>query len=245
MAANLGAEVDLITRVSREYDRAVFEGLTVRELPAAAACRYANRYDERGNRTQQLLHPGEPLDLALAGCPGADACVIAPAYHEFTGRLPSCEAPVRAVLLQSALRATEGERVVSHPDPLGQALLLVSPGVWVFLSEEDAIDSDGLARTLAKRGCHVFVTRAHRGATLFEEFSERAFPAIQAESVADPTGAGDCFAAAFVVRLAETGDVPASIRFALAAGSLAVEDTGIVGIPSRHAIERRLEREAA
>jgi len=223
----------------------VFDGLTVRELPAETACRYANRYDDRGNRTQLLLHRGEPLDLALAECHGEDACVIAPAYHEFTGRLPFCEAPVRAVLLQSALRATEGEHVVFHHDPLGQALPLVSPGAWVFLSVEDAADADGLARALAERGCHVFVTRAYNGATLFEAASERSFAAIPSDSVIDPTGAGDCFAAAFVVRLAESGDVEDAVRFALAAGSCAVETTGMSGIPSRDAIERRLAREAA
>jgi pfkB family carbohydrate kinase len=245
MAANLGAEVDLITRVSREYDRGVFEGLTVRELPAATACRYANRYDENGHRTQLLLHPGAALDLSLAECDGAQACVIAPAFHEFTGPVPSCDAPVRAVLLQGALRATDGDRVVFHPEPLGQALRLALPGAWVFLSVEDAVDADSLARSLARHGCRVFVTRAHIGATLFADESEHTFPAIPARSAADPTGAGDCFAAAFVVLLAETGDVSKAVRFALAAGSLAVESIEIAGIPGRDAIERRLEREAA
>ena len=89
------------------------------------------------------------------------------------------------------------------------------------------------------------MTRAHNGATLFDGPSERTFPAIPAERIADPTGAGDCFAAAFIVRLAESRDVLEATRFALAAGSLAVENSGMTGIPSRRAIERRLEREAA
>ena len=141
MALGLGVKVDLITRVSKEYDYGVFEGLTLREMPAASACRYANRYDERGNRSQLLLHPGEPLDMALTECDGADACVLAPAYHELTGHLPACEAPVRAVMLQSVLRATDGERVVFHSDPLRQALELTPAGAWAFLSQEDAADA--------------------------------------------------------------------------------------------------------
>jgi sugar/nucleoside kinase (ribokinase family) len=50
---------------------------------------------------------------------------------------------------------------------------------------------------------------------------------------------------AFVVRMLETRDLRESCHFALAAGSLAVEGVGIAGIPSRAAVEARLERVVA
>ncbi|MCK9521175.1 MAG: PfkB family carbohydrate kinase, partial [Dehalococcoidia bacterium] len=69
-------------------------------------------------------------------------------------------------------------------------------------------------------------------------------PAFAAEPV-EPTGAGDCFATAFTVRFAETGDIDEASRFALAAGALAVEAHGLAAIPSRAAIEARLRKVAA
>lgn len=224
----------------------MFEGLNVHQLPARVACRYANRYDESGARTQLLLDPGEPLDAAeietVAGA--ADALLLAPAFHELSG-VPASGPRLRAVSLQGALRAVDGERVIAHPDPLAQARTLVGGGTWAFFSVEDAAEPEGLARQLAKAGARVWLTRAHVGATLFDGASERSFSAIPSDVLVDPTGAGDCFAAAFVVRFLETEDLGEATRFALAAGSLAVEHVGIAGIPARAAIERRLEREAA
>ena len=245
MAANLGAKVKLITRVSRGYDRSVFDGIDLHALPTETACRYANRYDAAGASTQLLLAPGEPIDLARAQLPHCDALILAPAYHEFVA--PPGDGPaVRAVFLQGALRTTEGDRVIPHPDPFAQAASLVTGDAYAFFSEEDTGDADELARNLCDRGANVFVTRAQRGATLFSPGNERSdLPAFPTDGVVDPTGAGDCFATAFVVRMVETGDIPEACRFALAAGSLAVEGPGIAGIPGRAAVERRLGEEAA
>ncbi len=244
MAANLGANVKLITRISKEYDRTVFEGIDVDALPAETACRYANRYDESGARTQLLLAPGEPIGPSELDAHGADALVLAPAYHEFDSA-PAKGPELRAVMLQGVLRATDGERVIPHPNPERQAVALVTPGCFAFLSEEDTADASSLAASLAARGANVFVTRAARGASLFRERLRTDFAAVPAAGVVDPTGAGDCFATAFVVRMVETGDIDVSCRFALAAGSLAVEGPGIAGIPGRAAIERRVGAEAA
>ena len=79
---------------------------------------------------------------------------------------------------------------------------------------------------------------------MFAGSEERTFAAAPARAV-DPTGAGDCFAMAFVVRMVETNDLVNSCRFALAAGALATEGVGIAGIPSRKAVEDRLQGVAA
>jgi sugar/nucleoside kinase (ribokinase family) len=55
----------------------------------------------------------------------------------------------------------------------------------------------------------------------------------------DPTGAGDVFAAAFLVALRERRPVPLASRFATAAASLSVEGPGLTAIASRAAVERR------
>lgn len=56
----------------------------------------------------------------------------------------------------------------------------------------------------------------------------------------DPTGAGDVFAAAYLVRFAETRDVLLSVDFASCAASFCVEVQGTGGIPSRAEVEVRM-----
>ncbi|MBI2468198.1 MAG: hypothetical protein HYV62_10340, partial [Candidatus Rokubacteria bacterium] len=60
-------------------------------------------------------------------------------------------------------------------------------------------------------------------------------PAVEVE----PTGAGDVFAAAFLIRYNATGDPWDAAAFAAVAGALTVEGEGIAGVPTR---ERLLER---
>jgi sugar/nucleoside kinase (ribokinase family) len=110
---------------------------------------------------------------------------------------------------------------------------------FVFFSEEDTSEPVELAERIAAQGVGTFLTRGYRGALLFTRNGRREFPAHQANAT-DPTGAGDCFATAFLVRYAETGDIDAAVPFALAAGALAVERPGRAGVPTRAQIERRL-----
>lgn len=247
MAHALGARVLLITSVHPGYNRNALAGLDLLEQPAADNPRYANTYDQAGKRTQLLLHPGEPLDdtIQQASLPAADIFMLAPAYHD-CAQLPSLEAPTIGISLQGALRTVDDAgHVTPTSDPLAATLPLVHPGAFLFFSDEDAREPAPLAEALAGHGATVLLTRGYRGATLYQGNAVTTYPAIPAAHVADPTGAGDCFATAFIVRYAETGEVEQAMRFGLAAGALAVEGHGLEAIPSRNAIINRLARVAA
>ena len=56
----------------------------------------------------------------------------------------------------------------------------------------------------------------------------------------DFTGAGDVFAASFLVAYHELGDPVRAARFAHAAAAFAIEDEGTRGIPTRAAVTARL-----
>jgi sugar/nucleoside kinase (ribokinase family) len=115
---------------------------------------------------------------------------------------------------------------------------------FAFFSEEDTAQPELLARHVATQGTRVFLTRGYRGAALYTPDGERTYGPLPADAT-DPTGAGDCFSTAFLVRLAETGDIEGATRFALAAGAVAVERPGLAGVPSREEIETRLREAAA
>ncbi len=87
----------------------------------------------------------------------------------------------------------------------------------------------------------VAFTRSWRGARLFAGGHWRRLAAFPEEEV-DPTGAGDVFAAGFLVRLWETGDIGEAARFGGAAASLSVAAPGAEGVPARHQINERLAR---
>lgn len=246
-AVALGARTRLATNLPPGFDTAVLADLDVIATAHEPAPRYANTYDDAGNRTQLLLHEGPPLELGPGAVPEAvDLLLVAPAYHEVAA-LPPVRARHTGIALQGFLRDHDADGSVRpHRAPLEQVRIIAMTGAIAFLSEEDTADPCAFAAALAAQGVTVLLTRGYRGAVVFVPGeSPRDLDAIPAEAVVDPTGAGDCFATALMVRLVETGDLNEACRFGLAAGALAVEGAGLAGIPTREAIETRLGKVAA
>jgi sugar/nucleoside kinase (ribokinase family) len=111
----------------------------------------------------------------------------------------------------------------------------------LIFSEEDVAHDEALVQEYASMARLAVVTRGYKGATLFRAGIARDFGAFRAHEV-DPTGAGDVFAAAFLVRLHETGDPGAAATFANCAASLSIEGAGMGAVPDRHQVEERLLR---
>lgn len=114
----------------------------------------------------------------------------------------------------------------------------------LVLSELDVPAPDELVREWGRLVPILVVTRAERGATVYQAGESRHYPARSAHQL-DPTGAGDVFAAAFLVRFAETRDPCAAARFANTVASFSVEGPGVQGIPSRRRVEAYLRRAEA
>ncbi len=110
----------------------------------------------------------------------------------------------------------------------------------LVLSELDVPDPDSLARDWGRFIDTIVVTRAERGATVYHSGEPCDYPARPARQV-DPTGAGDVFAAAFLIRLTETGDPCQAARFANVVASFSIEGPGVTGIPTRQQVEAYLE----
>jgi hypothetical protein len=221
------------------------DGVEVRGIPVSMACRYENSY--RGLERTQLL-PSEGTKLSSGAIAERllpdehfDAACVAPAFQEVSS-MPSVPAAVQAVSLQGVLRAQTCGRVHPVGDPITSALPFAGPDRLLFCSVEDiaGFAETAFASVLVARGAVVVITKGDGGATLYRPDTKAVhFAATTSETVVDPTGAGDAFETAFVIRLAETNDYQAAMVFALAAGSLAVERTGVFGMPSRVDVESR------
>jgi sugar/nucleoside kinase (ribokinase family) len=86
------------------------------------------------------------------------------------------------------------------------------------------------------------VTRGQRGASIHQDGHWQHSPAFQAGRQVDPTGAGDVFAAAFLIHYRQTGDALASADFANCVASFAVEKRHHHAIPTLEQVEERWQR---
>jgi 1D-myo-inositol 3-kinase len=108
------------------------------------------------------------------------------------------------------------------------------------VSKDDVVDSDlielwtGIVPTLV-------VTMGREGAKVHHEGTWHHIAAYPAQEI-DPTGAGDVFAAAFLVEYGKTRDAIASTRFANCAASFVIVGAGTSRLPTRSQIVDRMRR---
>ena len=109
----------------------------------------------------------------------------------------------------------------------------------VVLSMEDLGGDEELLEHYVRRARHLVLTLGENGAMVFSAGRSERVPAYGV-CVADPTGAGDVFAAAYVVRYAETGDTQRAAQFANSAASFVVEGAATDAVPTRDPVEWRM-----
>ena len=137
---------------------------------------------------------------------------------------------VRAIDVDGNVSAREWAR--PERDLLGVHVL--------FLSEHDLPDADQRAAELLAHVPMIALTRGWRGLTLLTRQGTYEVPSLPRAEV-DPTGAGDVFAAAFLVRYQETGNPLEAAAFAACAASCAVEGVGATSLGDRAEVMRRMK----
>jgi sugar/nucleoside kinase (ribokinase family) len=241
-ARRLGWRAAVATAAGPDFDAA-------RELPGveafvargAATSRFVNVYADDGTRRQVLEARARDVEPALV--PEAwrtpEALLLAPVAGELGAHAARAfEAEVVGALAQGFVRAFDAEGRAS-PRAWDDAAADLDGVHVLFLSEHDLPDAGAGARELLRVVPMVALTRGWRGLTLITRRSEHEVPSLPRAEV-DPTGAGDVFAAAFLVRYHECGDPLEAAAFAACAASCAVEGLGAEALGERAEIERRL-----
>jgi sugar/nucleoside kinase (ribokinase family) len=147
----------------------------------------------------------------------------------------------------------------------GQAVRHVAPGPTPILRRADLV---GLSRDDVDRdiplielyralrpGALLAITQGDRGGLVGdgiegESLHLRHYPAVPSHAIVDPTGAGDVFLAALAAARIEPRLVGGRIGqgfdllLAAAAASLVLEGPGLLGVPSRDAVRRRMAEAA-
>lgn len=241
-AMRLGWSAAIATSAGPDFDLSLLPRMPVFAGSSAATTRFRNDYGGDGSRSQTLLARADDVDLSLVpdSWRAPDALLLAPIIGEIPpGAARSFEASAVGAIAQGWLRQVDVDGRVSPKawrDPEADLA-----GVHVlFLSESDGPDADASARELLRFVPMVAVTRGWHGLSLFTRGGEERVSAVPRPEV-DPTGAGDVFAAAFLVHYAESEDPSAAAAFGSCAASFAVEGVGVSALADREGVLRRLE----
>jgi 1D-myo-inositol 3-kinase len=213
-------------------------GIAVHCLPSPVSLTFNNMYDAEGHRVQLIEAIAAPIEPAELPPAWADVplVLLAPLAEELSTDWAS-QFPnnIMALTIQGWLRTWDGEGHVfpsrwRDPEPF-----LRRADIVVF-SIEDVQGNMAYVRELAAQARLLIVTEGRQGCTVYLKGVPHHVPPRPAREV-DPTGAGDVFAAAFMIRLAETGDPLAAGRFANVAASISVEAPGMDSVPYRDQVD--------
>lgn len=241
-ARNLGMPVGMITSFSRPLlQPGLLQGIDIRCQESQKTTTFANLYNEHGERRQIIESVADRITPTLIphewrAVPIVNICPVANEYTPEIVRL--FDNALIGICPQGWMRRWDNKGQVfrkkweNFKDVLPYADL-------VFFSEEDVSDPKKAVETYLPYTKMVVVTQGKLGASIYSHDGVHRSPAFPTIEV-DPTGAGDVFATAFLIRYFETRDVPESARFANCVASFVVEKEGIYGIPGLDDVKRRL-----
>ena len=242
-AHRLGMSVGVVTSAASDLN--VAEQLPFAEVvqaPSLATTCFENVYHE-GHRHQHVRGRADVIarDTVPAAWRSAPIVLLGPVFGEIEPGFGTLfdEASLVGVSAQGWLRSLDDEGRVRHTHWDG-------PPFWnacdvLFVSDEDLAEArDDLATWIATVPI-VAMTESWKGARVHSDRRWRRIDAFP-ETEVDPTGAGDTFAAGFLIRLHETSSVEDAARFGAAAASLSVGGAGAAAIPSRSEVEARLRQ---
>ena len=241
-AARLGRRPAVLTRAAPDLPLSgALPQVEVLLLPSPVTTTFENVYSPQGR--QQVIHAvADPL---LCSDVPRDwrrmpIVLLGPLAQEIGPDMVGCFEGLIGVTPQGWMRQWDASGRVSPQLWRGAAEVL--PFVDALVLSEEDLRGDLTPLQEYIRLCKIVVlTTGWQGATVFLEGERHEVPARACHSEVDPTGAGDVFAAAFLIRLEETGDPLHATRFANVVASFSVERTGMEGIPSRAQVEAWLQ----
>lgn len=243
-ASRLGLRTLIRTRgVEEEIERLLrpFDGeveAVIEPAPATTTLATSGTGSERRQQMLswagqiELMRPFESSILHLA--PVARELAGSPRPHDgFMGLTP-----------QGLVRGWFGEdaRLVScPPEPL--ALTLAELSDAIVISDQELEDCAGLVSVAGRTGALVAVTAGSQPTTLLLRGGERHEQAVTPLThPVDDIGAGDVFASALFIGLAEGQSPPAAAAFAGAAAAVRMLGVGPQAVAGRAAIQAHLDR---
>jgi sugar/nucleoside kinase (ribokinase family) len=241
-AARMGKQVAVLTSYGDDFVGAdTLDGIPAIVRPAQKTSTFKNTYT-RNERIQRVYEMAEVLSPeALPPLWRTSRVVyLCPVLHEVPPEMVELfPESLVGVAPQGFFRTWNGQGRIRPCRWEGYERML-RRATMVIVSENDIAGNEDIIGDFRRLARIVIVTRAEKGARVFSGntvLDLGAYPATECE----PTGAGDCFGASFLVRYQETGDIEEAARFASCVGAFVVEKDGIQGIPTREDVLERMK----
>lgn len=239
-ARNLGLKARAITSVGADFkfDDPSLKRIEITYRLSEKTTTFQNVYDDFGKRQQFIRGVADKIKAEHVPPEWHEASIVylCPVADEVDLNIADCfKKAIIGVSPQGWMRKWDKAGRVSSKRWSGNRENKIDA---IILSEEDLAtfpDQFSDYQNLAK---YVILTQGKNGATLFAGKDSFHYPAFQTSEI-DPTGAGDVFAASFLIRYFQTLDPHQATIFANCMASFAVEKQGTKGIPN---IQRVLER---
>ena len=202
-------------------------------LPAPATTVFENVYGPGGRRAQRVLSSAPPLEPSSvpAAWRDPDLLLLAPVLGELDpgAFVRTVRARHVGVCVQGLVRAVRADGSVV-PRRLAPDAGLAGVAA-AFVGEDEAAGQPDLVARLAAAVPIVALTHGSLGCEVIVRGGAPRRVGVHPAREVDPTGAGDVFAAAFLLALARGDDPVGAARLGAAAASIVVEGHGGEALP--------------
>jgi sugar/nucleoside kinase (ribokinase family) len=239
-AVRLGRKPVVVTRAAAHTDLSELpDGIDLHVLPSPTTTTFANVYTDHG-RVQFTYAQALPItaDDIPPHVRQPQAVLIGPLVNEIGADVAALFPEETLVVAgpQGWMREWDATgRIHAKPwDNAGD--ILPHLNVLVLSLEDIDYDLSRLDPFIAQTPL-VVLTEYRDGSTIYHRQNDGSVTQIKIPprpaNEVDPTGAGDIFATAFLIRLQETDDPVHAAHFANITASFGVEQVGVAGIPTR------------
>ena len=242
LAQRLGLDVTLVTSYAADLDLEPLDGIQIINQGGQGTTTFNNKYSPTG-RTQYLLERAESLDPTRIPEALWKARIIhlAPVAREIkiNSAMGSCGSEL-IYSLQGWLRDWDKTGLVrpAHLPDLNHDDRLA--GTAILSLEDIGFERQGLDQ-IRSSFQDVVLTTGERGAELYLDDKMQLVPAVPSREL-DPTGAGDIFAAAFIIaKVIRDRSPQEAARFANALAAISITRLGTEGIPTVEEITEVIE----
>ncbi len=233
----------ILTRATEHFPQAtLLHDIEIVRLPSETTTTFRNTYAQ--GKRQQFVRDVAP-SISASDVPvewrAAKIVLLGPVADEL-------DVDIVHAFADETLVAASPQGWMRQWDESGR----VKPRAWIhaheilphvnalILSEEDlGTYTERLSSYIALAPL-VALTRDSDGVTIYRKRERPLDVPAFAVNVIDPTGAGDSFAAGFLIRLYETNDILQAARFANATAALAIASYGAAAMPTRAQVEELL-----
>ncbi len=248
IAQKLGAQVAVVTSAHKQdvdWFSSMLPNVAVAADFADETTVFHNTYSSQG-RTQKLLARANTITAQSIpqAWQNAPITLLGPIVNEIDASVPqSLQSNNVAAAPQGWMRSWKSDGFVQLGEWRGAEHIL--PHVHTLILSAEDLSGSARAAELPEQWAAkvplVIVTHGPQGAQIWgngcKGYVSPAFPVREA----DPTGAGDTFAAALLLHLRKTQDIQRAAEFANAAASFVVESYDKSTAPDLDAILRRIQ----